>query len=131
MSEQGSLFDSDQLRSLRESLPPEEMANYEQYGKYMYNNLDIYNASVSGQPTIGLDDYAEAALRSGADPSILTPAEVDALATKYGSEWYEQFGIAKEDLPTAEPVVVNPPPIKVKRRPNKKNTNRRLVNRKN
>ncbi len=88
------------VEKAKKALTPEQKAEYETIGKYMYKNMDMYTATKveAGNPVDFLA-YATAALRSGFDPMELSKDELTALRDEYGNDWYVQFGLEKSDVP--------------------------------
>lgn len=96
------LFNSSFAESVRKSLSPEQLAEYEKIGDYMYSHDGYKVATMGSQVTEPVQEeliaYAISALRSGLHPSDLSLKEIAGIAGLYGDKWYEEFGYTKEDI---------------------------------
>lgn len=97
------LFNSAFANNVRKSLTPEQLAEYEKIGNYMYSNDGYKVATMGSKVQEPLEEeviaYAVSALRSGLPPSELSIREIIGISAVYGDKWYERFGYKKEDVP--------------------------------
>ncbi len=108
----GDLFDASFVNSVKKSLTPEQLEEYEKIGEYMYNNDGYKVVSMGSKINEPLQEeiiaYAMSALRSGLPPSELSQKEIDGIRGVYGDKWYENFGYTKDDIPV--PTITMPVP---------------------
>lgn len=97
------LFNNPMIEAAKKAMTPEQLEEYKNFGKYMYNTVDYGRMEatvIETKPTVAeLARYAETALKSGAMPSDLSEPELQALSQVYGEKWYEKFDFKPEDVP--------------------------------
>ena len=93
------LFDNPMVKAARESMTPEQIAEYQEKGKAMYNTVEFENNTIIGDddPLEDFIAYISVGLNSGLHPMELETDEKLAMSNKYGSEWYKRFGYESID----------------------------------
>ncbi len=81
------LFDNPMVNAARASMTPEQLAQYQREGMYMFEMMDV-----TRDP---LDDFVqqiEELLQGGLHPSYLNDSEKLAMENVYGKKWYKKYG---------------------------------------
>lgn len=92
------LFDNQMFQEMKNSLSPEEQKKYEQYGKYMYEDMDQVTENGDMKAAIDTVSQIKLMLESGMHPSFLEKEEKEFLKNYLGEKWYESFGYLENDL---------------------------------
>lgn len=92
------LFDNPMFQEMKNSLSPEEQKKYEQYGKYMYEEMDQFTEKGDMKAAIDTVSQIKLMLESGMHPSFLEKEEKEFLKNYLGDKWYETFGYLENDL---------------------------------
>lgn len=92
------LFDNPTFVEMKNSLPEEEQKKYEQYGNYMYSNIDAFDEKGDMNAAVDTVSQIKIMLRSGMHPSFLTKEEKEFLTNYLGKEWHKEFGYLENDL---------------------------------
>lgn len=92
------LFDNPMFQEMKKSLSPEEQKKYEQYGKYMYEEMDQFTENGDMKAAIDTVSQIKLMLESGMHPSFLEKEEKEFLKNYLGDKWYETFGYLENDL---------------------------------
>ena len=92
------LFDNPMFTEMKNSLSEEEQKKYEQYGKYMYEDMDQVTDSGEMKAIIDTVSQIKLMLDSGMHPSFLEKEEKEFLKNYLGEKWYEKFGYLENDL---------------------------------
>jgi hypothetical protein len=101
------------VENVKKSLTEEERKYYEDIGNYMYNDEKLYTKNSLEKPKKeDIVDYASRFLKSGGDPNDLTDGEIIALNRTYGEQWFNNFGIKKNQIRTVKDLSININPIK-------------------
>lgn len=97
------LFNNPMVDSAKRALTDEQKEEYKRMGEYMYNNQNyntVETSTINSNPDVkDFAMYAVEALKSGLDPSELSQKERHSLLQVYGENWYEHFGLTKDDIP--------------------------------
>lgn len=82
-------------------LTPEQKAEYQKIGEYMYNkcNYNISNVNSKVPTYQELATYALESIKSGLHPRELSIQEIEAVCKVYGKKWYKKFDYKKSDVP--------------------------------
>jgi|LauGreDrversion4_2_1035121.scaffolds.fasta_scaffold1278404_1 hypothetical protein len=101
----GALFNNPMVERARKAMSPEQLKEYEEIGKYMYDNtkFETINAINPNCPNMTGDmldalDYIDVSIRSGQHISTLEDNEKMILKEAYGEKWYEKYGYSEKDL---------------------------------
>jgi hypothetical protein len=92
------LFDNPMFQEMKNSLSPEEQKKYEEYGKYMYEEMDQFSEKGDMKAAIDTVSQIKLMLDSGMHPSYLEKEEREFLKNYLGEEWYKNFGYLENDL---------------------------------
>ena len=92
------LFDNPMFQEMKNSLPIEEQKKYEEYGKYMYEEMDQFTESGDMKAAIDTVSQIKLMLESGMHPSYLEKEEREFLKNYLGEDWYKKFGYLENDL---------------------------------
>ena len=92
------LFDNPMFTEMKNSLPEEEQKKYEQYGKYMYEEMDQITDNGEMKAIIDTVSQIKLMVESGMHPSFLDKEEKEFLKNYLGEKWYEKLGYLENDL---------------------------------
>lgn len=95
------LFHNPNVEKMIKQMSPEQFAEYQKSGKYLYENFDEKKADVKKKP-LPIEDvlaYATEGLKAGLHPKDLSMEEIQALTEHYGKEWYKNYGYKKDEVP--------------------------------
>lgn len=92
------LFDNPMFTEMKNSLPEDEQKKYEQYGKYMYEEMDQLTDNGEMKAIVDTVSQIKLMLESGMHPSFLEKEEREFLKNYLGDKWYESFGYLENDL---------------------------------
>lgn len=92
------LFDNAIFQEMKNSLSPEEQKKYEEYGKYMYEEMDQFTETGDMKSAIDTVSQIKLMLESGMHPSFLEKEEKEFLKNYLGDKWYEKFGYLENDI---------------------------------
>jgi hypothetical protein len=92
------LFDNEIFQEMKNSLSPEEQKKYEEYGKYMYEEMDQFTETGDMKSAIDTVSQIKLMLESGMHPSFLEKEEKEFLKNYLGDKWYEKFGYLENDI---------------------------------
>ena len=97
-----SLWDNPMVNAARAAMSPEQIAEYEKQGEYMFSHNFEMTQSLTTMPESSLEalSYIRESLKSGQHPSTLEQSEKDLLLDAHGDGWLAEFGYMKEDLNT-------------------------------
>ncbi len=84
---QNNLFDNPMVRSARASMTTEQLEDYQEQGKYMFEMLDFTKDPLDAY-IISLTE----SLKAGIHPSYLEKDEQLIMENAYGKEWFKKFG---------------------------------------
>lgn len=92
------LFENPMFQEMKNSLPVEEQKKYEQYGKYMYEEMDQLDEKGDIKSAVDTVAQIKLMLESGMHPCYLEKEEREFLKNYLGEEWYKNFGYLENDL---------------------------------
>lgn len=92
------LFDNPMFQEMKNSMSPEEQKKYEEYGKYMYEEMDQFSETGDMKAAIDTVSQIKLMLESGMHPSYLEKEEREFLKNYLGEHWYKNFGYLENDL---------------------------------
>jgi hypothetical protein len=97
-SKRDPLFENPMFQEMKNSLSVEDQKKYEQYGKYMYEEMDQLDEKGNIKAAIDTVSQIKLMLESGMHPSYLEKEEREFLKNYLGEEWYKNFGYLENDL---------------------------------
>ena len=97
-SKRDPLFENPMFQEMKNSLSVEDQKKYEQYGKYMYEEMDQLDEKGDIKAAIDTVSQIKLMLESGMHPSYLEKEEREFLKNYLGEEWYKNFGYLENDL---------------------------------
>jgi hypothetical protein len=80
---------------IKDSLTPEQIKMYKEYGENMYNTVDFNTSDIlnnEGDPLSESVAYISEGIKSGLHPSFLDEDEIKVMVEWSGEEWYKKFG---------------------------------------
>lgn len=96
------LFNNNMVKSALKSLTPEQLENYKEIGRQMYDTVDFNDSKIIDEiapPIAESIAYIESGINSGLLPNDMEDEEVEAMIQTFGDKWYERYGFTKEDIP--------------------------------
>ena len=87
---QHDIFSANSKEMMGASMTPEQRETYRKLGEALYKDVDFETGQVSQTDPVELAvTEVRAAIRSGLQPSALTPDEVDLMKGVYGEKWLD------------------------------------------
>jgi hypothetical protein len=98
--ENDSLWENPSVIAAKEAMTPEQLADLERQGEYMFsNNFETTtNMASMNESMLEALAYIRESLKSGQHPSTLNANEKALLNDAHGEDWLKEFGYLKEDL---------------------------------
>lgn len=97
----GDLFNNPAITNALKNMSPEQLEQYQAIGEQLYSNVDIVKGEILSNkdpPTEEKLSYIISGLKSGLLPSDMSEDEIMLMIEYYGDDWFEKFGINKNDI---------------------------------
>jgi hypothetical protein len=94
------LFHNQMVDSAMKALTPEQLEDYEKWGKYLFKT--DFAGTNGPNPEKEMKDaifYIKEGLKSGVHPEDLAEKELQIMYDIYGDKWYEEYGYFQDEVP--------------------------------